>query len=234
MKNKMPTKEELLRNLESYNNILNKNTQDYLKSLINLEISCLNDQYIDSKTREQLLQLDLVDDISKYNIYYKALEILTNYKYNLSITRMKESFNGLNASIDSNDKKEQVFNYMITNNQAKIELFETDLSKSLKQRRMDKILDDLDILFRKEKKSNNLDKYIIRNKMDKLENEYETLDNAKYNMETINMQKEIVDKISKDYGIEKFPILISDYDNMHKKMIKEYPKVKVIKYKNFK
>ena len=231
---KMKSKKELLETLDSYNKILNRKTQNYLRSLINLEISCLNDQYIDSNTREQLSQLDLVNDISKYNIYYKALKILTRDKYHLTLTKMKKSFNGLNASLDNNGKKEQVFNYMITNDKSKIELFETDLSQSVKQRRMDNILDNLDILSKEEKKSNNLDKYIIRNKIDRLEKEYEVLDNAKYNMETVNIQKEIVNKFSEDYGIEKFPILISDYDSMHKKMIKEYPKVKVIKYKNFK
>lgn len=71
------SKEELLKNLEEYKGILNREIIDYLNSIIELEFSVIND-FISEKNRKALSELDIYRKASQYNIYNRAINLINN------------------------------------------------------------------------------------------------------------------------------------------------------------
>ena len=71
------SKEELLKNLEEYKGILNKEMVDYLNSIIELDFSVIK-EYISDNDRKVLSQLDIYRKASQYNIYNRAINLINN------------------------------------------------------------------------------------------------------------------------------------------------------------
>ena len=69
-------KEELLQLLDKYKGILNKGILEYLSSLIELEFSVIREN-INPNDRECLCQLELYKRIAIYNIYQRALDLIS-------------------------------------------------------------------------------------------------------------------------------------------------------------
>ncbi len=72
---KMRKKKELSERLCLYRNVLSSYAMDYLMSLLELEISFVNDDY-GKDVKICLAGTAMCRDIGKYNVYYRALQLL--------------------------------------------------------------------------------------------------------------------------------------------------------------
>ena len=66
--NKLYSKEELQKELKSYEKIFNPTIIAYLKSLLSLKISVIKN-YLNGQDSEPLVNLDIYKNIAIYNIY---------------------------------------------------------------------------------------------------------------------------------------------------------------------
>lgn len=104
---KVKTKQELYEMLNQYKFILNKPMLDYLKSLIELEISVVK-RYAEEEDKMALLSdLEVFQKIAIYNIYNRALNILRQEKSKLQITGNRQGGEYLRAKFG----KETIFDY---------------------------------------------------------------------------------------------------------------------------
>ena len=75
--NKILTYEELLQERNIYENILNKETMEYIDLLLNLDISAINKFDSDVIRDVALSKLKFFRDVVAYNIFEKSAEIIT-------------------------------------------------------------------------------------------------------------------------------------------------------------
>ncbi len=73
---KLLNKAELSALLNENQKILNKETIDYLNSILNLEFSVVKDGMIDNNARELLSDLEVYRKIAKFNIYNRAINLI--------------------------------------------------------------------------------------------------------------------------------------------------------------
>lgn len=102
------TQEELLSKMNFYKKIYTKEVVDYYISLINLEISSLNKDYIPDDILDCLRHTDIYNDIARFNIYENAITTLEGDK------RLKKLFTGkdkLEVIIPSHIKDYKVYSY---------------------------------------------------------------------------------------------------------------------------
>lgn len=83
-KGTIDTKESLLEMLEKYKGILSVHTIDYLNSLIGLEFSVIR-ELISSDDRDAISQLEIYRRIAMYNIYNRAINIIKQTEYDVSL-----------------------------------------------------------------------------------------------------------------------------------------------------
>ena len=74
----------LLELLSKYKTILNNDKYEYLESLINLGLPCINNSITDLE-RETLSELSIYNKIIKYNIYYYTKRLLENNNIDLKM-----------------------------------------------------------------------------------------------------------------------------------------------------
>ena len=77
-------KEYLIQLLNKYKTILNGEKFEYLESLVNLELPCINNSITDLE-RETLSELSIYNKIIKYNIYYYTKRLLENNNIDLKM-----------------------------------------------------------------------------------------------------------------------------------------------------
>lgn len=77
-KEKVLTKEELKRELEQYKKVLNKDSYDYLNSLLTFRNSVLCSEKIDEDFMSIMSKIDIYKKIANYNIYHRSLDVLKN------------------------------------------------------------------------------------------------------------------------------------------------------------
>lgn len=82
IRNRINTKEELVKLLKSYEGILSFQMVDYLKSLIDLEFSVVRG-YISDKDRTALSELEIYRKIAMYNIYNRVLNLFNRCNVDL-------------------------------------------------------------------------------------------------------------------------------------------------------
>ncbi len=75
-------REYLTKLLHNYKNILNSEKFEYLESLINLYLPCINNSITDLE-RKSLSELSIYNQIIKYNIYYYTKRLLENNNIDL-------------------------------------------------------------------------------------------------------------------------------------------------------
>ena len=80
IRNRINTKEELVKLLKSYEDILSIQMVDYLKSLIDLEFSVVRDN-ISDKDRVVLSELHIYRRVSMYNSCHMKIYIFNKIKY---------------------------------------------------------------------------------------------------------------------------------------------------------
>lgn len=68
--------EELLSQIDKCKSLFNKETIEYLYSLLNLEVSSLNTAYIDEDKAFILSELKMFKKLVQYNLYYKTLNLI--------------------------------------------------------------------------------------------------------------------------------------------------------------
>lgn len=78
------SKEYLIQLLNKYKTILNSEKFEYLESLINLYLPCINNSITDLE-RETLSELSIYNQIIKYNIYHYTKRLLENNNIDLKI-----------------------------------------------------------------------------------------------------------------------------------------------------
>ena len=102
------TQEELIRKMDFYKKIYTKEVIEYYKSLINLEISSLNKDYIPEDILECLRHTEFYDDVARFNIYENALTTLEGD------SRLKKLYTGkekLDVIIPTHIKDYKVYSY---------------------------------------------------------------------------------------------------------------------------
>ncbi len=68
--------EELLSKIDKYKTLFNKETIEYLYSLLNLEVSSIDTTYIDEDKLCILSELKMFKKLVQYNLYYKFLNLI--------------------------------------------------------------------------------------------------------------------------------------------------------------
>lgn len=145
MDNKINIKEKLYKSLKNYKNILNKDIIEYLKYLIELEISVVNDfNSISVEDKKLLLQFDVYREIAKYNIYYRALQLL-------KIISSKFPYDSNSISIINivNDIVIKIFefDYQNPNNIGTIKLYQTVIDEEHRNEEIERIKKRLEFLY---------------------------------------------------------------------------------------
>ena len=107
---KVDSQEKLKGWLEQYRDVLSREMYDYLNSLINLEFSIVNNNYIDEKDRKLLSELSIYERITMYNIYHRALVIFNNSNRRLQIWDNDDSFEGVGVVSGKKDYRD-IFEY---------------------------------------------------------------------------------------------------------------------------
>ena len=107
--NKLYSKEELQKELKSYEKIFNPTIIAYLKSLLSLKISVIKN-YLNGQDFEPLVNLDIYKNIAIYNIYYRLLKILENI-HGLEISKEPN----LKAYIKLNNDLKEIFCFDFNN-----------------------------------------------------------------------------------------------------------------------
>jgi len=102
------TFDELLSKKDDYKNVFNKQTQEYIESLLNLEVSAFRTQKeLSNEDRSVLMELRFFRNLVAYNIYYRIQKLYdkNNIKYNLN-----NLYNGytLNYELGLNDLLELI------------------------------------------------------------------------------------------------------------------------------
>lgn len=107
---KVDSQEKLRGWLEEYKGILSGEMIDYLNSLINLEFSVVNNDFINEKDRNLLSELKIYEKITMYNIYNRALTIFNNSNRRLQIWDNTKNFEGVGVVSGKKDYKD-IFEY---------------------------------------------------------------------------------------------------------------------------
>ncbi|MBP3766038.1 MAG: hypothetical protein J6G98_02525 [Bacilli bacterium] len=145
---KVKTKEELINELKKYKTILSVEIYDYLNSLIELEFSALRNYILDSE-KEILSNLEIYRQIVIYNIYKRAINILSNYE---SISKVGNNANSENLNAYYKGRKIYQFKYKALclddiEKIGSIEVFNTFESPIQREKEMNRIIDKLDRLY---------------------------------------------------------------------------------------
>ena len=160
MRNKINTKEELMKILKKYKGILNNSTIDYLYSLINLEFSVIK-ECISENDRVALSDLELYRKIAIYNIYNRALKFFYEDSKEIIIRGNNDNIECLQAYLDYKDNQFNLYNFDYCDyiNKDKIPkfykstyigcitLFETVESVEKREAELNRIMDKLERLY---------------------------------------------------------------------------------------
>ena len=145
MNSEITIKEKLYNLLESYKNILSKDVIEYLKYLIELDISAVNDtSSISVDDKKLLLQFDIYREIAKYNIYYRALKLLniisSKFPYDTDSISLIAKINTIIIKIFD-------FDYQNPNNIGTIKLYQTIIDEKERNAEIERIKKRLEFLY---------------------------------------------------------------------------------------
>ena len=131
------SKEKLESEMDFYKKIYSKEVFDYYMSLINLEISSLNLDYIPEDVLEYLRHTNIYDDIARYNIYESALNTLSG---DSRLIKLYSASSCLDYIIPSIIKDYRVFTYNPKKDEVK--LFDLVIDEEYRKRKIQEIEHD--------------------------------------------------------------------------------------------
>lgn len=148
---KVKTKKELYAMIRKYQFALNKQMIEYLKSLIELEVSAVKSYVEETEKMALLSELEVYQKIAIYNIYSKAMQILKQEESQLEIESNRDQVARLRAYLDKNEIFEFDYDYSLeegckTTNIGRIELYETIYAPDMKKDECKKVQEELEKL----------------------------------------------------------------------------------------
>ncbi|MBQ3474961.1 MAG: hypothetical protein IJH20_02190 [Bacilli bacterium] len=144
--NKISTREDLIDLLNKYNGILTDPTISYLKSLIDLDFSVINN-YIYESGRSALSELEIYKKATIYNIYNRALNLFKQNDSELTISGNDEGIEGLKVYSKIGDRNLILFDYDYKDSIGNLSLFKTIESKEQRDEELRRVMCELDKLY---------------------------------------------------------------------------------------
>lgn len=244
---KVKTKEELLESLKIYKEILNNETIDYLNSLVGLEFSALR-AYISNSERNVLSNIDIYGHIVTYNIYHRAINILSKNK-SVVLVGNKENSENLNAYYNGHNVYCFKYKNLKVNELDKIgsiNLFNTVFSEAEREKEITRIIRKLEFLYSENNPFNPSTyqsftwTFTHQNYIKKYEDLLEEVDRKKVLTEDDKRLIEITGLINNEF-LSDYQIKTTDFDEvidmtkseLEKEYIKKLPDINVknnIKY----
>lgn len=119
------TRSSLGEYLNHHKNIISKYAYEYLECLINLDISILKQGYITEEEMQYLMQLGLVKNIAKYNIYESSYKIFQEdyHHFDIFISPRDEKKEYLKVLGINGEEKFIIFDYHALNELININLY---------------------------------------------------------------------------------------------------------------
>lgn len=243
---KVKSKEELIFELKNNKSIISNELYEYLNSLIELEFSALKN-CITNEERKFLFDFGLYKQIVVYNIYERALNILSRFDCVLK----KESeldLDNLNAYVDDKKVFEFKYNRLPISEMDKICLIELhNMVKSdiQREKELSRIINKLETLYKENNPFGSSKTYALqaynwafthKNMIEQYENMLIEIDSKKVISDLDKRNMEIVNEINKlfmdDYGIA-FSELNEKQDMTSSLMNREYTKtINDVSFKN--
>lgn len=143
--NKISTREELIELLKKYKGILTDPTISYLKSLIDLDFSVINN-YIDESGRSALSELEIYKKATIYNIYNRALNLFNLSDSELTISGNDDGIEGLKVYSKIGDRNLILFDYDYKDSIGNLSLYKTIESKEQRDEELRRVMIELDRL----------------------------------------------------------------------------------------
>ena len=138
-------KSKLEEDLKCYSSLFNPAIVSYLDSLLNLEFSVVRD-YISEEERNMLSSHKIYNEISIYNIYYRAFNIfcLDNNKDSISIFNYNYPIFLLNVYCSFFEKRFPIFRFNVNNNfESTISLYKGVISDERRDAELERIFNKL-------------------------------------------------------------------------------------------
>lgn len=251
-------KEKLKDMLKKYKDILNKSMIEYLKSLLELEFSIINN-YISDNERLMLSELEIYKEIANYNIYNRAYNLINKEKEFNIINKTNDD--NLSIYADINGNSIILFNYIFIGSDnysdrenGYISLYKTINSIEQKEKEINRLTSILDVLYNEKNPYHHVNnvyggpssKWAINHnnkikqyedRLSKIEDKNELTDNDKKEIEITN---KIHNLLLNDYNLNDDDFVINNFRNRHheetelyKTYIKQMPKINIknnIKY----
>ena len=205
--NLIKSREEILEELKVYRLILNQPIYDYLSETIALDISILKD-YISSETRLVLSELKIYNEIVKYNIYNRTINLFKEEKENVGKIKI-ENHNGY-LTIYSDQFNIKLFEFYYSNNMNN-DIGHINICKTLEKRNV--LDEDIEVLKDKIKrvtnKANPYDSYIQHSSTRSLAynwelNRRETLEEYKKLLKNIRIENEVPEMVKKEIDLTNY------------------------------
>ena len=139
-------KEHLLNELKQYKSILNSEVIEYLTSLIELELSVLDESITLYDSMNLLINFDLCKKIIHYNIYEKALNVYWDQRKKYPIIIEKNNEQLFIKYIIDEENIIPIFIYNYLNGYHKINLYETYISPEIREQEIIKIKQKIELV----------------------------------------------------------------------------------------
>lgn len=140
---KIMSAEELHNFVQGYSDVFAPVIIDYLNSLIDLEISALNQKVISEVGMERLNELSLYRQIVIHNIYNRALDVLKKYGNGFNLETCPQGFSIF--GIDRSESRYDTFNYWPNENGvSNIVLKQTIMDSEKRQEQIDRLYQELE------------------------------------------------------------------------------------------
>lgn len=250
------TEKQLDERLYQYRNILSESILNYMCSMISLDKSVLSSSDISKEEMELLMQLRLYQDITRYNIYQRALMVAKKYEQQ-GIVTIEPTDNTQELKVAGKleiGDNPPFFQYKCVgeadkSNTHSINLYQFKIDPNKRKEEKDSIYEKLYKLYAERDhlemfKTFGAENYQLivknRNQISSLEKKIKKLEKydslTPQDIQMLQMQESFCEEILKDYGIknddlleERKPLPIGHGNRFTKRMIKTYPSITVTK-----
>ena len=233
---KVSTKNELKELLKDYKGLLNISVIDYLNSLIELEFSVMKN-HLSENDKVLLSDLGIYKKVAIYNIYNRALNIFNSEDFEILSNENKKE--GLRVFYKYKDNKIPVFDFDYGNRSEKLsrneiiedymKICDINLYRTIedKEKMLDYILENLDILHNQTNPYPSLDTYGSpasrwafdhTRKIEGYQKRYNELDSRKELTDLEKKEIEINNKYN-DLLLEDYGLKLSDFKEENDKYV---------------
>ena len=209
-------KEELESKMAFYKKVYSKEVIEYYNSLLNLEISSLNSELIPEDILNELKNTNFYNDLTRFNIYEHAFNILGND------SNLKKLFTGredLGFIIPCHIKDYKVFSYNPYKDE--VTLYDLTIDRKYREKKIEKIKNDriavinkqIELLNKKIENSNN--SFDLKIERDQLEQTKEIANLEIKSLKDRTKHEDYANEIKE--SIENYNDIFSDFYNVDKK-----------------